>query len=98
MTNKEIFINRGFIEEHENILTRTFSRMVQVAFHGEMESTFKVTVELTAHGAIIATYAKDGRTIKRKAHSFGIARTLNAIKETLDWHGYSLSKEEQTCA
>ena len=93
--NQKTLINSGFTQEQENVFTRTYSHMVQVLWHGEMESTFKVTVELTAHGAIIATYEKNGSVIKRKIHSFGMARTLNAIKDTLHYHGYSLAKEEQ---
>jgi hypothetical protein len=95
--NKQL-INRGFTEVEENVFTRAFSRMVDVAFYGKMESTFKVTVELTAHGAIIATYEKNGRVIKRKVHSFGEARAINAIQETLSYHGFSLAEEGQTCA
>jgi hypothetical protein len=87
---KENLINLGFTEAAENTLTRTFSRMVDVAFYGEMESSIKATVVLLDNGAIIATYEKNGRVFKHKVHSFGSARAINAIKETIRYCGYTI--------
>jgi hypothetical protein len=87
---KEILINLGFTEEPANTLTRTFTSIVEVAFYGKMESAIKATVILHENGTIIAVYEKDGQVFKRKVHSFGGARAINAIKETIRYNGYEI--------
>lgn len=67
---------------------RTWRRIVQVAFYGEHESTYKV-VAYTAHGTPIIQLFENGRALGTRDYS-SPKRAMNAIKEIIRCAGYAM--------
>ena len=69
---------------------RSMSKIVDVLFHGKMESRFTVEIFFLGNRTYNVRYSKDNRTVKMKTYSFGWARTVNAIRDTVEYAGFAL--------
>lgn len=88
---RNYFDTKGFTEVEPNLFECTMKKTVEVAFRGEMESTLKIAVYVDDNvKAYRVAFWKDGHhLLKRKTYSFGWARTVNAIRETVNYAGFS---------
>lgn len=86
---KERFLEAGFEAKVINgieVLEKTWSKEVEVAFHGKMESTYKVSLILSGK-TLNASFYKNGRLEKIKEYK-SIARGFNAIIDTVEYAGF----------
>ena len=67
---------------------RTWRRISQVAFYGEMESSYKV-VAYISHGTSIIQLFNNGRALGTRDYS-SPKRAMNAIKEIIRCAGYAM--------
>ena len=67
---------------------RTWRRISQVAFYGEMESSYKV-VAYISHGTSIIQLFNNGRALGTRDYS-SPKRAMNAVKEIVRCAGYEM--------
>lgn len=70
------------------IYQRTWHRTDNLAFHGSMESTYKITAYIS-YGVPIIQLFQDGRALGTRDYS-SPKRAINAIREILRCAGYEL--------
>lgn len=70
------------------IYERTWRRMVNVAFYGEHESTYKITAYIS-YGVPIIQLFDNGRPIGTRDYS-SPKRAMNAIHEIIRFAGYAM--------
>ncbi len=80
----------GFQASGDDALAREWSKDVEVAWYGKSTETYRVEVYLLSSDAVSVSFLKNGRVEKQKVYSFGCARTLNAIKSTVEYAGYKM--------
>lgn len=67
-------------------VSRTWEKEVDVVWYGKSKSIYKVVVHPWAGGdAVKVSFMKDGKLEKQKIYSSSPARTLNAIKSTVEY-------------
>ena len=71
------------------IYARVWSRVSKVAFHGDMESSYKIIACERSGFPIIRTY-ENGRHTSTRDYS-SPKRAMNAIKEIIQYAGYSMA-------
>ncbi len=69
-------------------VSRTWTKEVEVAWHGKQTVTYKVCVHHWGSDSVRVNFMQDGRLVKEKIYSSGSARTLNAIRETVKYAGF----------
>ena len=83
--------NHGFTCTEPNRYEKTMTKTVDVAFHGEMESSLTVLIRIDENAKTYdVAYQKNGRTFKSKVYFFGWNRTANAIRETVQYAGFDI--------
>lgn len=87
---KNFLAGNGFEEVSPRHYERGMSKTVNVAFYGETESRFTVEIFFLASGTYRVVYTKDHSVIKNKIYSFGWNRTVNAIRSTVEYAGFTL--------
>lgn len=83
----EILKNNGFTNEDPGV-AREWRKEVEVAFYGKSTQVYKVAVLPVSDDAVRVMFLKNGRVAKQKIYTSSAARTINAIKETVQCAGY----------
>ena len=96
----DMLLENGFSElpqlkaiPYDHILvSRTWTKKVNVAWHGEMETTLKVNVFVNLHSGIAwANFSKDGQSpYKSRWYDTTGKRTYNAIVATIQNAGFEM--------
>lgn len=67
---------------------RTWSKEVDVAWHGRQTELYKVIVHPWGADSAKVSFMRNGRLEKQKIYASGSARALNAIRQTVKYAGY----------
>lgn len=83
----DILKENNFFDEDPGV-AREWTKEIEVAFYGKSIEVYKVAVIPLSKEAVRVMFLKNKRIIKQKNYTSSAARTINAIKETVQCAGY----------